>query len=560
MLKVASAKEMQKIDRLAIKEYGIAGTILMERAGLAVVEKINELFLEHRTQSTEHRLRTTDNPPIPPLLKGGAGGIIILCGSGNNGGDGLVVARILHNQGRDVMVFLSAKPEDLKGDAKINYYTAVKFGVKIYPINKFLTRNLQLVTCNFIIIDALLGTGLNKDVRAPLSDAIKRVNKLKCPVISIDISSGISSDSGQIMGCAVRSQYTVTFGLPKRGHLLYPGAEYTGKLYIEDIGFPQDLLKSEDIKVNLIEKSDAMKLIPERPRYSHKGTYGHVLLIAGSKGKTGAAFMSAKACLRTGAGLVTLGVPESLMNVFQSRVTEEMVLPLPDKGNGTLSYKAVDSILKFLNKKINVLAIGPGISVDDEISKLVRALITESKVPLIIDADGINAIAGRTNVLKKSRVPVILTPHPGEMIRLLGQNTPSLTLPPRGGGQGWGGDSQLQTEIEKDRINTAISFAKKTKSYLVLKGMPTVIAMPEGNAFINSTGNAGMATAGTGDVLTGMISAFLAQGLAPQDASMLGVYMHGLIGDIVAQKKGEHSLIASDIINAIPAVFKTINI
>ena len=553
MLKVVTAKEMQKIDRLTIKEYGIAGTILMERAGLVVAKRINELFFENegnRHKGIRHRGEDTKNREETK--------VIILAGSGNNGGDGLVVARILHNQGRGVTVFLSAKPEDLKGAAAINYKSAVKFGVKIYPINKFLTSHFPLLTSHFLIVDAFLGTGLNKEVKPPLSEAIEKINKLKCPVVSIDIPSGISSDSGQIMGCAVKSQYTVTFGLPKRGHLLYPGAEYTGKLYIEDIGFPQDLLKSEEIKVNLIEKSDAMKLIPERPRYSHKGTYGHVLLIAGSKGKTGAAFMSAKACLRAGAGLVTLGVPESLMNVFQSRVTEEMVLPLPDKGNGTLSYKAVNSILKFLNKKINVLDIGPGISVDDEISKLVGALITESKVPLIIDADGINAIAGRTNVLKKSRVPVILTPHPGEMIRLLGQNTPSLTLPPRGGGQGWGGDSQLQTEIEKDRINTAISFAKKTKSYLVLKGVPTVIATPEGNAFINSTGNAGMASAGTGDVLTGMISAFLAQGLTPQDASMLGVYMHGKIGDIVAQKKGEHSLIASDIINAIPAVFKTI--
>ena len=564
MLKVVTAKEMQELDRLTIDKYGIAGTILMERAGLAVAEKINELFfqnIKYRGQGSGVSLRPMGGQRQQlSTVNCQLSTVIVLCGAGNNGGDGFVVARILHNQGREVKIFLTAKPEDLKGDAAINYKSAVKFGVKIYPINKFLTRNLQLATCNFIIIDALLGTGLNKEVKPPLSEAIEKINKLKCPVISIDIPSGISSDSGQIMGCAAKSQYTVTFGLPKRGHLLYPGAEYSGKLYIEDIGFPQPLLNSEKIKVNLIEKSDATKLLPERPKYSHKGTYGNVLLIAGSKGKTGAAFMSAKACLRAGAGLVTIGVPESLMNVFQSRVTEEMVLPLPDKGNGTLSYKAVDSILKFLNKKINVLTIGPGISVDDEISKLVRALITESKVPLVIDADGINAIAGRTNVLKKSRVPVILTPHPGEMIRLLGQNTPSLTLPPRGGGQGWGGDSQLQTEIEKDRINTAISFAKKTKSYLVLKGVPTVIATPEGNAFINSTGNAGMATAGTGDVLTGMISAFLAQGLAPQDASMLGVYMHGLIGDIVAEKKGEHSLIASDIINAIPAVFKTINI
>jgi NAD(P)H-hydrate epimerase len=541
MLKVTTAKEMQDIDRITIKKYGIAGSVLMENAGSAVAQKINELFTVHCSPFT----------------------VFILCGGGNNGGDGFVIARIIHNQGKDIKVFLSAKPEDLKGDAKIKYDEAVKSGIKIFPIKKFLTQYALRTTQYGLIIDALLGTGLNKDVKAPLSDVIKKINTMKYPVVSVDIPSGISSDTGQIMGCAVKADYTVTFGLPKRGHLLYPGAEYTGQLFIENIGFPKKLLNSKKIRVNFIQKQDAVALIPKRPKYSHKGTYGHVLLIAGSRGKTGAAFMSAKACLRAGAGLVTIGVPESLVNIFQSRVTEEMILPLPDKGDGTLSYNASDLILKFLNQKANVLAIGPGITFDNEISKLVCELILNSRAPIVIDADGVNAIAGYTNILRKSKVPVILTPHAGEMVRLLRQstdhriqNTLSLTLPPRGGGQGWGGDSNLRDEIEKDRIDIALLFAKKTKTYLVLKGAPTVIATPDGNVFINSTGNPGMATAGTGDVLTGMISALLAQGLTPQNASILGVYMHGLIGDIVAEKKGMHSLIASDIINAIPKVFK----
>jgi len=521
MLKVATAKEMQEIDRVTMKKYGIAGTVLMERAGRAVAEKINEILRETRDEGQRTK-------------------VVVLCGGGNNGGDGLVTARVLHKQGKDVKVFLTAKPENLKGDAKINYNSAVKSGVKIYPIKKFLTHYALRITHHAIIVDALFGTGLNKEVKSPLSEVIEKINKMKCPVVSIDIPSGISSDTGQIMGCAVKAQNTVTFGLPKRGHLLYPGAEYTGKLYLEDIGFPEALLKSEKIKVSLIEKTDTMKLIPKRPKYSHKGTYGHVLLIAGSRGKTGAAFMSAKACLRTGAGLVTMGVPESLMNIFQRRVTEEMTLPLSDKGNGTLSYKAIDSILKFLDKKIDVLAIGPGISIGEEISKLVSMLISKSKVPMVIDADGINAIAGNIGILKKANAPVILTPHLGEMARLLSSKQSTVN----------------SEQIEKDRINTAISFTKNTKTYLVLKGVPTIIATPDGKAFINSTGNPGMATAGVGDVLTGMISAFLAQGLTPLNASILGVYMHGFIGDLVAQKKGEHSLIASDIVNAIPTVFK----
>jgi NAD(P)H-hydrate epimerase len=473
----------------------------------------------------------------------------VLCGSGNNGGDGLVVARVLHNQGRDVKVFLTARPKDLKGDAKINYTAALKVGVKIFPIKAFLTRHSSLITRHCLIVDALLGTGLNKDVKASLSAVIKKTNKLRCPVVSVDIPSGISSDTGQVMGCAIKSQYTVTFGLLKRGHLLYPGAEYTGGLFIKNIGFPQRLLKSKNIKVNLVQENDIPSMLPKRPKYSHKGTYGHVLLVAGSKGKTGAAFMAAKSCLRAGVGLITIGIPESLVNIFQSRVTEEMILPLPDRGNGTLSFKAVDLIFRFLKQRISALAIGPGISTSDEVLKLVSLLITKSKVPMVIDADAINAIAGRSNILKKSKVPIILTPHPGEMARLLNEKAE---------GKRQKAGKELRTIIERDRINTAMLFAKKTKAYLVLKGVPTIIATPDGKAFINSTGNSGMATAGTGDVLTGMISAFLAQGLTPQNASILGVYMHGLIGDMVAEKKGKHSLIASDIINTIPAVFKSI--
>ncbi len=517
MLKVATAKEMQRIDRVTISRHGVSGTLLMERAGLAVVSKIKEIFPDKK--------------------------VMVLCGSGNNGGDGLVVARVLHNQGRDVQVFLSAKPDDLKGDARVNYKSAKKAGVKIYSLRKFLTHNASLITRhNLLIVDALLGTGLNKDVKAPLSDVIKKTNRMRCPVVSVDIPSGISSDTGQVMGCAIKANYTISFGLPKRGHLLYPGAEHTGRLFIRNIGFSQRLLRSGDIRVNLIQENDIPLLLPERPRYSHKGTYGHVLLIAGSSGKTGAAFMAAKSCLRTGAGLVTIGIPESLVNIFQSRVTEEMVLPLPDKGNGTLSYEAFNPIFSFLKQKASVLAIGPGISVDDEISRLISLLITKSSVPMVIDADGINAISGGAGVLKKSRVPLILTPHPGEMARLMSSKQSEVN----------------SRQIEKDRINIAMTFAEKTKTCLVLKGVPTIISTPDARAFINPTGNPGMATAGTGDVLTGMISALLAQGLTPGNASILGVYMHGLVGNAVAKKKGKHSLIASDMINAIPAVFKSV--
>jgi hydroxyethylthiazole kinase-like uncharacterized protein yjeF len=541
MLKVVTAKEMQQIDRATIEKYGIAGTILMERAGLAVASKINEIFF-----------RNADNPSCLGQPQGvaptrGDIKIIVLCGGGNNGGDGFVAARILHNQGRDVETYLAAKPEDLKGDAKLNYKAAKKFGVKIFPVQRFLSNPLPPTPYPCLIVDALLGTGLNKEVRMPLAAIINKINKLSLPVVSIDIPSGISSDTGRIMGCAVKAQVTVTFGLSKRGHYLYPGAEYSGKLYVEDIGFPKKLSASEKLKVNLPQKEDIISLLPERPKYSHKGTYGHVLLIAGSKGKTGAALMAAKACLRTGAGLVTIGIPDSLVSSFQSRVTEEMILPLADSGNGKLSLKSADAILGFLNKRANVLAIGPGLSTGDEISKLVCLLIAESEKPVVIDADGLNAIAGSTGILRKSKAPVILTPHVGEMARLLKRGSRV---------RGQGSEKEIQDQVEQDRIGTALTFAKTTRSYLVLKGVPTVIASPDGKAFINPTGNPGMATAGTGDVLTGMISSFLAQRISPLNASILGVYMHGLTGDIAAGKRGEYSLVASDLINTLPWVFK----
>ncbi len=538
MLKIATSEEMQRIDRTAIETYGIAGTVLMERAGLRVVARINELFF----QGTEQRVPGTD--------KNRGRKIIVFCGGGNNGGDGLVIARVLHNQGREVEAYVTVNPASLKGDAKINYRAAGKYGVVIRPVSYFLKHYRSCVTCNCLIVDALLGTGLRKEVRASLADVIGKINRMSAPVVSVDIPSGICSDTGQIMGCAIKAQFTVTFGLPKRGHFLYPGAEFAGQLFIEEIGFPRKLIESEKIRINLVQKEDVSSLLPVRPKYSHKGTYGHVLIVAGSKGKTGAALMAAKACFRTGAGLVTIGIPETLLSTFQSRVTEEMILPLPDTGNGTLSYRAADSILDFLKKTGNVLAIGPGLSPDSELSKLLNVLIRESGVPIVIDADGLNAIADNVYVLKKSSVPVILTPHPGEMTRLLKKES--------GGRNQSSGATGLREKIEKDRINIALTFARKTKTYLVLKGVPTVTSTPQGEAFINSTGNPGMATAGSGDVLTGMISAFLAQGMSPADASVMGVFLHGVAGDIIAEKKSQQSLTASDIIKAIPSVLKSI--
>lgn len=331
------------------------------------------------------------------------------------------------------------------------------------------------------------------------------------------------------------------------------------RLIAGNIGFPEGILTSDKLPVELLEKRFIAGLIPVRENNSYKGSYGHILIVAGSRGKTGAALLAAKACMRTGAGLVTIGAPESLMDIFQTRVTEEMVLSLPDTGDGSLSSEAADVILGFLSEKADVLCIGPGIGVSAETQKMMREIVLSSTSPMVIDADGINSISQATGILKKAKAPIILTPHTGEMERLLRQG---IGVRGQGTKKQDSKKSKIQNPksaiamIEQDRIGTAVSFSKETGTCLVLKGVPTVIAEPGGRVFVNQTGNPGMATAGTGDVLTGIVSSLLGQGLSPLNAAVAAVYIHGLAGDIAALEKGEYSLIASDIIEALPAAFK----
>lgn len=507
-MKVVTASEMKEIDRKTIEDFGIPSQTLMERAGLSVAERIKEAFKPE-------------------------GKVIVLSGTGNNGGDGIVAGRELYNSGWNVLVIiLSSSKDKLSPNCLYEYEIAKKFKVPM----EFRTKINVKDTHSAVVIDAIFGTGLSKPIRGEIANVIDFLNTSGSPVVSVDMPSGVSSDTGEVKGVGVKASITVTFGLPKRGHFLYPGRDLTGKLYIEDIGFPEELINSSSLKCQTIEMEDIS--IPERPMYSHKGIYGHVLIVSGSKGKTGAALMTAKSCLRTGAGLVTIALPESLMNVIQARVLEEMTLSLPET-NGTLSIKSLPAILRFLDEKADVLAIGPGIGVSENTKRLVEGLLLECKKPMVIDADGINVL--NKDILKKAKAPLILTPHPGEMSRLSGISV---------------------SEIERDRINTAVSFMKditsKEEAVLVLKGVPTVIAGIAGKdsrVFINTKGNPGMAKAGSGDVLTGMIAGLMGQRLSLIESAITGVYLHGLAGDISAEKKGYHSLIASDIIDAIPEAF-----
>jgi len=503
-MKVVNSKEMAFIDRVTIRKYGIPSLELMEKAGRAVAFRVRENFKK--------------------------GKVIILVGPGNNGGDGLVAARYLKRYRFKVKIYLPWEEHNMSDEARSELERIKRSNIPYVFTTEIKNEDIK----DAIILDALFGTGLKREISGRIAEIIDLINNSGNPVVAVDIPSGISSDDGSIMGRAIKADITVTFGLPKRGHLLYPGSQYSGRLYVEDIGFPEELINSKDLRVELLEKEFVKKLIPQRKRYSHKGTYGHLLIIAGSRGKTGACLLAARAALRSGAGLVTVGVPESLLQVFESRVTDEMCLGLPDRGDGTLRKDAVDIILEFVKKRGRAIAIGPGIGVTEDTKGIIKELIERIEVPMVIDADGINCLQGMAEILKNKKADIVLTPHPGEMARLTGL--------------------QIE-EIERRRIDLPQEFSLNYGLTIVLKGVPTVIGH-NGYTYINPTGNPGMAKAGSGDVLTGIIGGLMAQGLTSLDSAILGVYLHGLAGDIGASHKGEHSLLASDIIEYIPEGFK----
>jgi ADP-dependent NAD(P)H-hydrate dehydratase / NAD(P)H-hydrate epimerase len=543
-MKVVTAAEMREIDRITIEEYGVSGQALMERAGAAVAARAMDVFSERKA--------------------------VVLCGGGNNGGDGLVAAINLLGRGCDARALILAEPGKLSADCEIQRVKAEAAGVPV----EFRKRAEKADFSDVFVIDAVLGTGLSKPVTGDLAATFRLLNESGVPVLAVDIASGISSDTGQVLVDAVIADYTVTFGLPKRGHFLYPGARYCGCLYVEDIGFPEKLTGSNTIKTELFHRDAALPLIPARPRNSYKGDYGHILVVAGSRGKTGAALMTARACLRSGSGLVTIAVPESLMDIFQSRVTEEMVLPLPDKGDGTLDSPASEVILEFASRRADVIAIGPGIGVSPETEDIMNTLVLSSAIPLVIDADGLNSLNNAHETLGSAKAPIVVTPHPGEMARILKHASevrsqdsefrlqkPEFRDESATGIETEGKEQKAMVtieDIEKDRINAALFFSQGTGVCTVLKGVPTIVADADGHAYINTSGNPGMATAGSGDVLTGIIASFIGQGMNTSSASALGVYMHGLAGDLAAEDKGEQSLVASDIILALPSAFDSL--
>ncbi|RKU27818.1 bifunctional ADP-dependent NAD(P)H-hydrate dehydratase/NAD(P)H-hydrate epimerase [Candidatus Poribacteria bacterium] len=530
-MKVVTAAEMRQIDQDTIEGIGIPGIVLMETAGSAIVRAIEQHYPRYQR-------------------------IGIFVGKGNNGGDGIVIARQLAHAGRDVHLFLVSPPESFTGEAEINLQiakrltasfgnlqAAPKGGLQIETIltDTALKSDANIANCE-LLVDAILGTGLRGTVRSPIATVIKTINTLSIPILSVDLPSGLDADTGHPLGTCVQADRTITIGLPKRGLLVHPGAELAGELEVVDIGFPEQVVDAQNIKVNWTTTAEVSQWVPPRPSASHKGTYGRVLVVAGSTGMTGAAALASEAALRVGAGLVTLATPKHLNPILEGLLPEVMTLPLPETESGSLSASATSAILEFAEKTKSVLAIGPGLSQHSDTVALVHQLVGENReqglgLRMVIDADGLNALAKAPEIISLLDRDTVLTPHPGEMSRLT--DTPVPTL-------------------ENDRISTAQQFANECGVTLVFKGAPTVTAGANGEAWINSTGNPGMATGGMGDVLTGVIAGLMAQGHASETAAVLGVYIHGLAGDITAEALGMHGLIASDVLKAVPKAISSL--
>ncbi|MDP2645273.1 MAG: NAD(P)H-hydrate dehydratase [Desulfobacterales bacterium] len=510
---LVTAQEMQLMDQSTIEDFGIPGRVLMENAG----REATRIFLETFCEASHKRIG-------------------VIAGPGNNGGDGFVMARCLGQKGLGVTVYLLAERHRVRGDAAANLKLLTPLNIpvnEIYDEKSFLTHQAGM-RHEHIWIDAIFGTGLAAEVQGFFKEIIAFINQLNRPVFSVDIPSGLHSDTGQPCGECIRAHATAAFAFAKLGHLLYPGADYTGKLEIADIGIPPHVADRIGPKQFLLTPPQIRNYFKPRPFTAHKGDTGHLLVVAGSPGKTGAAAMTALSAMRIGAGLVTLAIPAGLHPALETMVMETMTHPLPETPAGSLDPSAFGVIMGLLSGK-KCLAIGPGIGISRGTATLVRRIIRETAVPLVIDADGLNCIAKSTQVLKKAGAAVILTPHPGEMSRLV--------------------DRPVK-EIQADRVKHAREFSVKFNVHTVLKGARTLIAHPDGRVYVNPTGNSGMASGGMGDVLTGIISGLLTQGYAAEAAAHMGVFIHGACADALADRMGPFGFLATDVIHEIPAQIK----
>lgn len=530
-MKILTAEQMRRIDRLTAERAGVASLTLMENAGRQTADFLLDQFGPALGSQPGDSQRAR---------------ITFLCGKGNNGGDGLVAARYLREKGYSPRLWLLAAAEDLKGDARTNHDAYLRAGgtVKtVHTVEEWAGERTSALDSD-ILVDALLGTGLTGPVEGLLAQVIADVNahRSRYKVLAVDIPSGLPSDSGEPAGASVLADATITFTAPKRGQVFPPNCTRVGTLAVAPIGTPEKIYQDDpELWLNLVSARQLAPLGLVRDRTAHKGRYGHVLLIAGSKGKTGAAALGGKAALRTGPGLVTVATAASMLPVIASMVPEIMTEPLEETREGCISGPSATStrFVQLLEGK-TVLALGPGLTTHPETVTFVRQVMENVDRPLVLDADALNALAGGLEVLRRLKArPVVLTPHPGEMARLLGSTS---------------------ADVQRNRVETARNFAREYGVFVILKGYRTLVAPPEGNVYVNPTGNPGMATGGVGDVLTGMVAGAMAQW--PQaplgDVLCLAVYLHGLAGDLAAERQSEQGLIASDITEALPQAWKAL--
>ena len=508
-MKIVTGTEMQTLDHRTITESHVPSSVLMERAGEGIVRHLEEHCGPVRGKT-----------------------ITILCGKGNNGGDGLVVARLLHRRRARIHVVLLTAITELSRDTAAMYRKLLRVaGRSVIVRFRSADQAQPLLTSSDILVDALLGTGLSSVVTGTYGEAIELINRAGKPVVAVDIPSGLHADTGAILGRAIRATLTVTCGLPKLGLYIGAGIDQAGAIRIVDIGIPPAYVEAIESRTLLLTSESVFQCLPERAPSAHKGIFGHAGIIAGSVGKTGAAALAARAALRIGAGLVTVATPSSVNEVLEAKLLEAMTMPLPETKARTLARSGLDRVLTFIQAR-TAIAIGPGLSTHHETVELVQALMKHLDRPSVLDADALNALVGRASLLTECKTPPILTPHPGEMARLEV-------------------DATTQS-INADRIGTARRFARERGVFVVLKGARTVIARPDGLVAICPTGNPGMATAGTGDVLTGMIVGLLAQRIPPWEAACAATYLHGLAGDLASQHLGQAGMLASDLIAHIP--------
>ena len=510
-MKVVDSLQMKLLDEKTIQEIGIPGMVLMERAGMAVFTASMKMI---RDEHLEH--------------------VIVLCGPGNNGGDGYVVARHMSQAGVPVQVVSTHAPDDLKGDTFRQWQIAHNMGL---PVWIWRNDSEKLKRCiyekNTLIIDALFGTGMERPVKDEYALLISFINECPAPVISVDIPSGINAATGQVMNIAVMATETVTFQLPKIGNVSYPGAGFNGSLHIADIGIPKQMVDESEASAWWYEQNDISKLLPVFSTDAHKGTRGTLGVFGGKMGYTGAAVLASKAAHASGTGLVKLYCRKSLQPIYENWLAETITVDIPDPDT-SLSVETIDETLSQL-ARIKALVAGPGWGDSDEWNTWLHALITQYQGHLLLDADALNIVSRNPQWIENRKNSLIITPHPGEMARLCNQS--------------------IET-VNNNRIQTAVDMADKWNAVVVLKGAGTVIASPGKKVVINPTGNPGMAKGGSGDVLAGIIGSFLAQGMEPIDACVAGCWIHGRAGDIASAEKTSVSLSPTDLIHWLPSVYK----